>query len=71
VTTPHLKSLALERDGRLVGTFSFPSTPAADGRRLVLEPRVEGGKIVDWVCYTPDMPHKYLPPGCRQPPPGK
>lgn len=68
---PELRSLNLERDGRLVAVFSIPESPDADGRRVVLEPRVEGKRIVEWVCFAPDMPRKYLPTHCRQPPPGK
>jgi len=65
----HVKSLARERDGRLVLVFDFPDSPEADGKRVVLEPRVEGGRIEQWVCTSPDMPSRYLPMLCRGPSP--
>jgi hypothetical protein len=59
-----VKSLALEADGRLVATLSFPGRPAGDGRHIVYEPVVVGGKITAWKC-TSDIESKYLPAQCR------
>lgn len=59
-----VKSLVLEPGGRLVATLSFPGRPAADGRRIVYEPVVAGGKLAAWKCSS-DMDSRYLPAACR------
>jgi len=58
----------LEEGGRLVGVFSFPASPDADGKRVIIEPRVEGRKI-SMGCYTPDaaqIPAGAVPPGAAR-----
>jgi hypothetical protein len=61
-----LRSLRRDADGRVVALFAFPARPDADGRSLVMAPRMQEGRIAGWDCYTPDMPFKYLPADCRQ-----
>lgn len=62
----YVRSLDRERSGRIVAVISMPSRAEIDGKRIVMEPRLEGGKIVEWKCYTPDLDFKYLPAACRQ-----
>jgi len=61
----YVRSITLEAGGRVVLTLSFPGSPEADGKRIVHEPRVAGGEIVEWRCHSPDMAAKYLPAACR------
>lgn len=61
-----VRSLSRGREGRIELVFELPESPEGNGRRLILQPRVEGGRIVEWVCYSPDMAFRYLPPACRQ-----
>ena len=59
-----VKSLVLEPGGRIVATLSFPGRPAGDGRHIVYEPVVIGGKLTGWKCSS-DIDNKYLPAACR------
>lgn len=65
----YLRALRLEGGGRLVGVLNIPGREGLDGKSLVLEPRVNGGQIEEWVCHTPDADYKGLPAPCRQGPP--
>lgn len=64
--SPYVRSLAHEGNGRIVAELSFPGSADADGKRIVYEPRVAGGQIIEWVCYSPDLHFKYLPATCRK-----
>ena len=63
-TDKTVKSIALEGNGRLVATLSFPGRPDGDGKHIVYEPVVIAGKITEWKC-TSDVHAKYLPAQCR------
>ena len=65
---PNLSSLAIEGEGRIVAVLSFPASPDAHGKRVVLVPRVQDGQIVAWECSAPDVHPKYLTTNCREPP---
>jgi hypothetical protein len=60
-----LRSLTIEPGGRLVAVVSMPDRKGVDGKRIVMEPRVDGRRIAEWKCYTPDLEFKYLPTSCR------
>jgi hypothetical protein len=64
-SSKYLRALTLEENGRMVGVLAFPNAEL-DGKRVIYEPRVEGGRIVAWSCYVPDAPFKHFPPTCRQ-----
>lgn len=66
---PNLSSLAIEGEGRIVAMLSFPASPDAHGKRVVLVPRVQGGQIIAWECSAPGVHPKYLPTACRESPP--
>jgi Pilin (bacterial filament) len=61
---PTVKSMVLDKDGRLVATLSFPGRPAGDGKHIVYEPVLASGKITAWKCSS-DMESRYLPVQCR------
>jgi hypothetical protein len=63
-TDRSVKSLTLEPGGRIIATLSFPGREVADGRHIVYEPIVLGGKLSDWKCSS-DIAPKYLPAACR------
>jgi hypothetical protein len=67
-TVAYARSLRLETDGRLAVVIRYPPVHEVDGKTVILEPRVEAGRIVEWACYTRDVPHQYLPANCRQGP---
>jgi hypothetical protein len=60
-----LRSLTIEPSGRLVAVVSMPDRKEVDGKRIVMEPRLDGRRIAEWKCYTPDLEFKYLPTSCR------
>lgn len=68
-TSPYLQSLRRDDDGRITGVINYPRAEAIHGKSIVVAPRVEGGVIAEWRCYTPDAPHGFLPAGCRNGPP--
>lgn len=65
----YLRELRQENGGRLVGVLNIPGREGLDGKSLVFEPRLNGGRIEEWVCHTPDADYKFLPAHCRQGPP--
>jgi len=64
VKARNVRSLALEPGGKLVLVLSFPGSQEGDGKRIVYEPRVADGKIVQWTC-TSDLRPGRLPMVCR------
>lgn len=62
--SPLLRSLRIESNGRIVAVVVAPRLPDLDGKSIFVQPRIEGGRIVEWQC-TSDGPGKYLPAYCR------
>jgi len=62
----YLRSMRLEDNGRIVAVLAMPGRADVDGKTLAMQPRVEGRRIVEWRCYTPDLPLRVLPANCRQ-----
>jgi hypothetical protein len=65
----HLRSLRRDAEGRVIGIIEYPGVEAIHGKTVVIAPGMEGNVIMEWICYTPDAPHKFLPAGCRRGPP--
>jgi hypothetical protein len=59
-----LRTVRVEKDGRIVGVFAAPDVPDLDGRAVYFEPRVAEGRLAEWGCRS-DAPPKYLPQWCR------
>lgn len=63
-----LQSLEIGKEGRIEGALRIPHERELHGKAIVLEPRLEQGRLDRWVCHTdaglPGL--QYLPARCRQ-----
>jgi hypothetical protein len=63
----YIRAITLGPGGRIEIELRFPREPKLDGKRLILEPVVTGGRIESWRCLAPDVPRAYVPHECREP----
>ena len=52
-------------NGQVIVTYGRNASSGIDGSRLVVAPNVNG-RYVNWTCYSPDIPGKWLPSSCRR-----
>ncbi len=58
-------SMSLAQDGTIRVTFGERGDKLA-GRSVLIVPRIEGRKVVEWTCRSDDLPNQCLPATCRK-----
>ena len=61
----YVESVAID-SGAIVVTYGGEADEAIQGTQLILNPDADRLPAIEWICYSPDIPARYLPSACRQ-----